>query len=234
MEKKSGAVLVEPLPQGGVDVQRAEATRLRELKRMVRPREDMVATITIEPKSSYPVSEVLDAVTEAVLCSRPSMGAERVRSDALWSETRTRHSKIMLAFLILDEIEATEIESGVLVHVKDGWPLSGLAELSVNRSGFEKFARATGVALYGGTKKERADLPESQYDRLIHIIGGLYLVAAHGKNGQYIREIASSIVRNIEKATGYKVSEKTVRNYLAEARKRGFKIEGAGSADEPT
>jgi hypothetical protein len=118
--------------------------------------------------------------------------------------------------------------------VKDGWPLSGLAELSVNRSGFEKFARAAGVALDGGKKEGRADLPDSQYDRLINIIGGLYLFAARGKSGQQIREIASSIVRNIEKTNGYKVNEKTVRNYLGEAKKRGFKIEGADSSEETT
>lgn len=230
MEKKSQTVLVKPLPPAGMEeALRAKARRQEELERLAKPREDIVAHLRIERRAAYPVSEVLDAVTEQVLCSRAGINIDTVRATDLWKETWSHHAKIMLAQFALGRIEATRISSGARVYVNDGWPTSGLAELSVNYSGYEDFARAVGVEFEG---REREDIRPDVYENLIQIIGGLYLLVAQGKEKGQVRGIASNVQRKIGNVTEHSITDATIRKYIGEAKKRGFKLTDADLDDE--
>ncbi|WKZ86488.1 hypothetical protein N5B55_05940 [Ralstonia pickettii] len=230
MEKKNGTVLVAPLPPADIEeVRRAEVRRREELERLAKPREDVVTHLRVERRDAYPVSDVLDAITEKVLCSRPGIAADTVRTTELWKETWNCHAKIMLAQFALNRIEATKIAGGVRVRVDDGWPINGLAELSINYSGYESFARAVGVGFEGQQKEGiRQDLREN----LIQVIGGLYLLAAQGKDKGQVRGIVSNVQRKIENITKHAITDATIRKYIGEAKKRGFKLADAGLDDE--
>ncbi len=211
------------------EVRRAEVRRREELERLAKPREDIVAYLSVERRGAYPASDVLDAITESVLRSRPGIDVDAVRATELWKETRNHHAKIMLAQFALDRIEATSIANGVRVRVIDGWPINGLAELSINYSGYENFARAVGVGFEG---KRKEGIRPDVYENLIYIIGGLYVLAAQGKEKGQVRGIASNVQRMIERAAGVKITVETVRNYIKEAKKQGFKLADAGLDDE--
>lgn len=210
-----------------------DADERARLEALCVPAGDMGARITGKVESRYSVSRAIELTACAVVRLDAGLSDDEAGASPDWDQVRQSHLDVMRAMLILRKIVAHDA-SGARVSL-GVWHPGPITDLMIARSSFEKFASVLGIAFEETAPK---DLRRDQKENLLDIIGALHQLLTTSSEPRAARNIAGLVQRmiknrnerfasdkfrrNADDVSRRNISDKTVRDYLTDARERGF------------